>query len=245
MPKTHDATTGRAVVGRRFGAGDPQVVLVHGIGASTRYFGPAIDALGPLRPGLSVDLPGFGRAKNPDEPQSVDDHADALAKLLDDEGVGRVVVVGHSMGAQVAAALAEARPDLVAGVVLIGPTVDPSARSALRQALRLGLDMTREPFRSNATVLGDYLFRSGIGYYLRQLPAMLGDRIDLRVPTLSQPVLVVRGDRDPVAPDPWTRALAASARLGRHETVTGPHVVMFTAPQPLAELIHGFAKECL
>lgn len=245
MPRTHDTTSGRAFVARRFGVGAPTLVLVHGIGVSTRYFGPTIGALEPRRAGLSVDLPGFGRARNPEEPQSIDDHADAVAKTLDEEGLDRVVVVGHSMGAQVAAALAEARPDLVAGVVLIGPTIDPRARSVVRQALRLGLDMTREPVRSNLTVLSDYLFRSGIPYYLRQLPTMLGDRIERRVPNLTQPVLVIRGDRDPVSPGEWSRSLAGLAQRGRHEEVPGPHVVMFTAPERLASLVDSFAGECL
>lgn len=246
MPSTHEnTTTGRAVIGRRFGRGTPELVLVHGIGVSTRYFGPTIDVLDARRAGISVDLPGFGRARNPEKSPSIDDHADALATLLDDEGLDRIVVVGHSMGAQVAAALAEARPDLVAGLVVIGPTVDPSARSVVRQALRLGLDMTREPIRSNLTVLGDYLFRSGMGYYFRQLPAMLGDRIERRVKELTQPVLVVRGDRDPVSPERWSRELAETAQRGRHEMLPGPHVVMFTAPEPLAALIDEFAGECL
>jgi pimeloyl-ACP methyl ester carboxylesterase len=244
MPRTDDTTTGVALIAHRFGVGTPQLVLVHGIGASSRYFGPLADALAPRRAGLVLDLPGFGNNSNPPEPQSVDDHADAVAAALDAEGVTGAVLVGHSMGAQVVAAVADRRPDLVAGVALLGPTVDARARSAARQGGRLLLDMTREPLRSNATVLSDYLFRSGIGYYLRQLPAMLGDRIELRMPALAQPVLVVRGNRDPVAPVEWTAALAASATRGRHAEVPGPHVIMYTAPDEVARLLDDFAGEC-
>lgn len=72
---------------------------------------------------FAVTLPGYGATPDPGLPVDTDgapwhDNAVAqLSRLLDDEGVDDVVVVGHSFGSTIALELAAARPDVVTGVV--------------------------------------------------------------------------------------------------------------------------------
>jgi lipase len=68
------------------------------------------------------DLVGHGRSSW-DAPWSIDANVAALAALLDADSDGPVVVVAHSFGSAVALALAAARPDLVAALVLLDPAV--------------------------------------------------------------------------------------------------------------------------
>ena len=55
-----------------------------------------------------------------------------------------MAVLGNSFGCQVAVELAVRHPDRVAGLVLVGPTMDPSARTAPRQILKWLWDTVRE-----------------------------------------------------------------------------------------------------
>ena len=57
----------------------PSVVLVHGLGASSRYWGPVIEALADTHRVITVDLLGFGRSPKPGGVSyDVDCHTDAL-----------------------------------------------------------------------------------------------------------------------------------------------------------------------
>jgi len=96
----------------------PTVLAIHGITASHRAWA----LLGSLAPELRIiapDLRGRGRSNSLPGPWGMPVHADDAASVLDAFGVERCVVLGHSMGAFVAATLAARHPSRAAGVVLI------------------------------------------------------------------------------------------------------------------------------
>ena len=64
-------------------------------------------------------------------PRDLAGNADAALAALDGRGAGRAVVVGHSLGAAVAAWLAATRPDRVAALVLAAPAANLAALYAL------------------------------------------------------------------------------------------------------------------
>jgi pimeloyl-ACP methyl ester carboxylesterase len=68
---------------------------------------------------LAPDLRGRGRSVALPGPYGLEAHVADLLAVLDDAGVQEVTLVGHSMGAYVATAVATARPELVTAVVLI------------------------------------------------------------------------------------------------------------------------------
>jgi pimeloyl-ACP methyl ester carboxylesterase len=68
---------------------------------------------------LAPDLRGRGRSAALPEPYGMAAHVRDLIAVLDQAGVGRAVVVGHSMGCNVAARLAADHPERIAGVVLL------------------------------------------------------------------------------------------------------------------------------
>jgi pimeloyl-ACP methyl ester carboxylesterase len=214
-------------------------VLVHGIGVSSRYFHPLAVEL--ARTGMVhlVDLPGYGAAPDPRRDVSIADHAAVLAAFLRGTGIDNPVLVGHSWGCEVVAALAEQHPDVSDRIVLMAPTLEPRARTAPRAIGRLLLDGLREPPHVSLLVTADYLFRCGVPYLVRQMPHMLRDRIEDRVGAHGSDVLVIAGDRDPIAPPAWSRRLAEAAG-GRYREVEGPHVVMYSDPVRVAAAIREF-----
>lgn len=216
-------------------------VLVHGIGVSSRYFHPLAAELARVGRVFLVDLPGYGAAPDPRRDVPLADHAAVLAGFLRMTGLRNPVLVGHSWGCQVVAALAEQHPDVSDRIVLMAPTMEPDARTPLRAAGRLLLDGFREPPNVFVIAATDYLVRCGIPYLVRQLPHLLADRIEDRVGAHGSRVLVITGDRDPIASREWGRDLAARARHGTHREVAGPHVVMHSQPETIAREIREFA----
>jgi pimeloyl-ACP methyl ester carboxylesterase len=104
----------------------PVLLLIHGTAASTVSWDPVVPLLAGAFLVVRVDLLGCGRSSTATGGYDVPAQARRTGAALDRLGVRRATVVGHSGGCMVATALAEQRPDLVAGVVLIdmGPTPD-------------------------------------------------------------------------------------------------------------------------
>lgn len=215
----------------------PTVVLVHGIGVSRRYFARLHGVLAARARVVSVDLPGFGGLPKPGRDVDVETMARGLGEALDTLGAGPVVLVGHSMGAQWVVELALQRPELVSLVVTIGPVTDHRHRSPTAQARALLVDSLREPPSGNAVILSDYL-RAGPAWYLVQLRHMIAYPLERAVERLSMPLLVVRGERDPIAGLRWSRELRDRAPRARLVHVPGhPHAVQHTAPRAVASAI--------
>ena len=103
------------------GASDPRiptVLAIHGITASHLAWQHFADAL-PLARILAPDLRGRGRSRDLPGPWGMRRHADDAVRLLDSAGVDAATLVGHSMGAFVATALAHEHPDRVNAIVLV------------------------------------------------------------------------------------------------------------------------------
>ena len=198
----------------------PTYLLVHGIGASHRYYRRVQRSLAATGHTHSVDLPGFGRTRRPDRPVAVEEYGALLGKLLDHLEVQRVVAVGHSMGAQFVTELARQRPDAVSHLVLIGPVTDPRRATAVQQAMGLTRDMVKESPSGNLIVFQDYL-DCGPRWFSTELALMLDYRTDLALREVRSPTLVIRGTGDPVSGSTWCAALAAAVPNGQVIEVAG------------------------
>ncbi len=109
----------------------PVVLAIHGITSSNQSWVAVADALGDRAALAAVDLRGRGRSSTLPPPFGIPAHVQDMVAVLDHLGLDQAVVVGHSLGAYIAAALAEAHPDRVASLVLVdGGLSIPSARAA-------------------------------------------------------------------------------------------------------------------
>jgi pimeloyl-ACP methyl ester carboxylesterase len=222
------------------GTGTPAAVMIHGVGVSSWYFEPLLRELAPVCRVIAFDLPGFGRSSRPKGALNLDELADVTAGLIRELGLVRPVVVGHSMGAELAVKLALRHPGLAGKLVLIGPTVNDQERTWWRQAQRLMQDGLREPVGFNVQVAWDYL-RCGLPRYIRTLRFMLADRIETGIAGVPNEILVVRGQRDPIAQRPWAQKLTDRAPRGRLAEVSGgTHGSQFMKSGEVAKLCREF-----
>jgi pimeloyl-ACP methyl ester carboxylesterase len=200
--------------------------MVHGIGMSHRYYDKLQRSLIDHGDTLIVDLPGFGGTPRPERQMSVEDYAAVLSRILDEEGAGGCVVIGHSMGAQFATELAIDRPDLVSRLALIGPVTDIEHRSPVKHTLMLAADTLLERPLTNLMV-GTAYAECGPRWYLQELPVMLGYRLDERISLVTCPVIVMRGTRDIISGHDWCERISSNARDGKLVEISGqPHAAL-------------------
>lgn len=216
------------------------VVLVHGLAVSHRYLMPVGALLASRYPVRAIDLPGFGLSENTRTVQGVPDLADWLADWMKASGNAPADLLGNSFGSQVAVDLAARHPELVRKLILVGPTMDPRARSMPRQALRW---LRGLPFEdpSLLPILVRDLADAGLVRALRTFRAALRDPIEEKLPAVAAPALVTRGEHEAVASQRWTEEAVRLLQHGELAVVPGsPHDATYTAASALAAIAVPF-----
>lgn len=220
----------------------PTYVLVHGVGMGHRTWSDLAETLARSGRVLALDLPGFGDAPEPEESLDMASSGAYLGELVAAESPGEpVVLVGHSMGTQIVAETAAQRPELVAALVLIAPTINRRERTAAMQALRLVQDLAFSHLKVLALGIR-YYFQAGPRWYFAKLADMLAHRIELVLPRIRARTLVIRGEHDQVAPRDWAELVTALLPDGRLVEVAGRgHETMITAGAEVARLVAAHA----
>ncbi|MEW9549794.1 alpha/beta fold hydrolase [Nonomuraea sp. NPDC050783] len=220
-------------------AAAPEVVCVHGLGCSHRYFLPLARRLAPGLRVVAPDLPGFGRTPAGHEVLDVRGLSLALAAWLRATGRAGVPLVANSVGCQVVVDLAAHSPDLLGPVVLNGPTMDPTAPTMARQALRWLAAGRRERPSLPLVLLRDYL-DCGPRRLLRTLRAALDDPVGSKLGLVTTPAVVVRGSHDSVVSRGWAAEVARRLPRGRLVEVPGAaHTLNYSAPAELARIVRA------
>ncbi|GAA5133255.1 alpha/beta fold hydrolase [Pseudonocardia adelaidensis] len=232
---------GRRVHARVGGRVDaPVVVLLHGLGVSSRYMLPLARELAPDFRVHALDLPGFGRSEPAPAVLDVPGLADALLAWVDEAGLDAPALVANSIGCQVVASAMARSPEALGRAVLVGPTFDRHGRGIPRQVARLLRSGVHERPGLVAVMARDYA-ACGLRRVARTARHGLAHRIEDDLPAIARPVLVVRGGRDRVVPQRWAEEVTAALPDGRLAVVPGHgHALNYSAPGPLAAAIRPF-----
>lgn len=103
-------------------AGDPPIVLIHGLGGQLRNFTYALTQRLPGRRLIVIDRPRSGYSTVPASVEpGIAAQAALVAKAIAALGLERPLLVGHSLGGAVGLALALNHPDAVGALALIAP----------------------------------------------------------------------------------------------------------------------------
>lgn len=220
-------------------ASDATMVLIHGAGVSGRYLLPTARRLGCRA--LVPDLPGFGRSSKPRRTLDLAELVAVLEGVMNGIGQKEAVFLGNSFGCQVVLELAAQCPRMVKGLVLVGPTFDAHARTYPRQAARFVRTMVREPVAFFSIALRDYV-DCRIWRALTTIAMAMRDRPEDKLRHVQAPALVVRGQKDQIAPDSWVELLTRGLPHAERVVVPGAaHVVNFSHPKELTEAVRVFA----
>ena len=107
------------------GKGGLPVVFIHSLAGNTSQWRAQLAHLRPNRRAVAIDVRGHGRSAPPaDENYTIVSMAEDVKAVVNELGLERVILVGHSMGGLVAAAYAGRYPGQVAGVLFVDPSGD-------------------------------------------------------------------------------------------------------------------------
>ncbi|MEV4106569.1 alpha/beta hydrolase [Nonomuraea sp. NPDC049695] len=235
---------------RRAGSG-PGLVMVHGTGgdAVTNYAHLVPDLAG-IRTVITPDYAGSGQTADPGGDLTLDLLAGQVAATFE----GPSDLVGFSLGAAVAVAVAAEHPELVRRLVLIAGWThaeDSRLSLGLRTWARLaatdpesfaayGPLMAFSPGYVSAVGAGAIMAGESPRGTLRQIELDL--RVDIRdlLPKVTAPTLVIGNTRDYLIPVEHARALHAALPGSEYAELDSGHVVLHERPAEVTKLIREF-----
>ncbi len=237
------------------------ILLIHGSGVSAGCWVNQLRGLLDAFRVAAIDLPGHGES-DPIPQASVEEYAETAAKFLETLGTGPVLVVGHSLGAAVAIALAAQRPDAVRGLVLLAscaklPWVD-SSRERLLPYLsgplwKIFFLSTAQKFLfapgvpGHAVSLGMQELRScRAETILKDLQAAKAMDLTQQATGLDVPTLILCGSQDRLTPPALSADLGGLIPRSRLSLIEGAgHMLLLEAPARVNQEVLSFAKSLM
>ena len=227
------------------GEGDKAIVYLHGWGCDGSIFAPIVKRL-PFYKNYLIDFDGFGKSPlPPEEGFCVADYAEKLREFIQEQGLTRVTLVGHSFGCRVAMVFAATYPQFVERMLFVGPA--GLRRFSLKRWWRVRRYKLRK-FLAKLK-LAPPPDTQGSDDYKNCVPAMRATFIKVVNEDLSRyarrvkcPVLIVNGREDTATP------LSQAKRLSRLipdcdlVEIDGGHYAFFYSPAAFANTLKIFVR---
>jgi esterase len=249
----------------------PTILFLHGATLTAHTWDLVALSLSDTYRCIAPDLRGHGDSEwSPGVDYELKTHADDVDAFIDHLGPGKIVLVGHSLGALIGILCAANRADLLSAIVIIDIGTDfnyeraRKIRQTSRQRVELDsvdefveMAMQRSPRSDPEVVRGDVIPN------LRKLPnEKLTWKYDRRqwedegsiddvvsalssaVPRVRCPALVVRGERSKIFTASDAELLSAGlAHAQSTEVPRAGHIVQRDNPRDLAQTIRTFLSE--
>src|SRR5579884_1920612 len=224
-------------------ASDEVIVLVHGLSVSSGYMVPTAKELAPYYHVYAPDLPGYGKSEKPRHILTVPEMADTLAAWMKTLDLPPATLLGNSLGCQTIVDFARRYPQYTKRLILVGPTMDPQARTIHQEAFRLMRDMLVEPLSFYPVVTREYL-AAGLRRTIHTLLYAFRDPIEQHLPYIHVPTLVLRGEKDPIVPQRWVEEVNRLLPNSRLVVIPGAaHAVNYNSPKMLGRAIREFMRD--
>jgi pimeloyl-ACP methyl ester carboxylesterase len=244
------------------------LVLLHGVGSGARSWVGQLDTLSAHCRVVAWDTPGYGGSSllPMDEP-GPDEYSDALRRLVDALGIGRMHLVGHSLGALQAVRFAVRHPERILGLTLASPAagharLPEGERIRLRKARlsdlaalgvagmahkrgpRLLSDAASDAQRKAVIDTMSLLRPEGFTQAVKLL-TVADTRADLARLPLAMPVQFVYGEHDIVTP-PASILEVASVRpdIPVHVIARAGHACYIEQPAAFDAILRSFIVRC-
>jgi pimeloyl-ACP methyl ester carboxylesterase len=136
------------------GSGQP-ILCLHGITANCRCWDTLAQALTPTYHLFAMDLRGRGLSEKPSKGYALEYHLQDIKCLLDDLGIDRVAIMGHSLGAFIGLAFAAEYPERVECLILVdgGGDLSTEHMEKVSVGIKPALDRLGQVFTSEKAYL--------------------------------------------------------------------------------------------
>lgn len=241
------------------GSGPHPLVFVHGFISSHAWWLPTLERLDPeVYHAYAVDLRACGQSEQIETGHTLAQYAEDLYQFIEQLGLERFTLVGHSMGGGIAMQFALAHQERLNALVL----VDPLAPSGMRIAPEITAWINAQQGNTEGIrqiVLGafatpptdEYLerlvtdgVRWGKAVYLGTMDDMASFSLVEQLPGITLPALVTWGDKDTVIPfqgivETYTSIPGCSLEVWHGVGHSGPVEI----PDRFVALLVGFLRE--
>lgn len=247
---------GRSIQYLAMGEGGTPLILIPGYGGDINIFVFNQETLSQDRAVYALDMPGHGGSSKDAGEGDLDFFAGIVNGFMDEMGIEKAHLAGHSMGGAIAGAFALAHPDKVESVIFISSAgfgeeinseyiegfIDANRRKEMKGVLQM---LFADPDLVTRDLVNDilaYKRKDGVNEALRRIAdSVFADGRQARVIDASQlgvPVLAVWGDKDEIVPASHAENLPSDARV---ETIENKgHMVQMEAAGPTNRAISEF-----
>ena len=229
------------------------LMLLHGYPLDHHLWDEVVPLLKDTFDLIVPDLRGFGESTTVTTPYTMDDFASDIAGLLDQLGIQKTALAGHSMGGYVALAFAGLYPERMNGLALVSSQVlaDPldrkegrykSAADVVEKGISGVVEIMTPKFTSNPqwqAIARKNMEAQQPAAYIGALKAM-AERADATplLSTIKYPVVVVHGDADVLIPIERAREVKAALSESHLVEIKGAgHMPMCEAPNETAHAL--------
>ena len=219
----------------------PDVVLLHGLSGSGRWWAYNVPVLAQRYRVYNLDVVGFGRSRG--QRLVLREAGDWLAEWLQVAGIRQAHLVGHSMGGYIATEVAATAPEVVRRLVLVDALVLPMGPGLVRHTLDLVRATRYLSLSFLPILLGDAL-RAGPHTMWRATREVLSADLSNRLDAVQAKTLVIWGEKDSLLAPKLGRELAKRLANARFVCVEGAgHNPMWDRPQRFNELLLSFLAD--
>lgn len=231
----------------------PPMVFIHGLSSYMGFWEYQIPEFAKTHRVLALDLPGFGASGRPDAPYTPPWYADRVDNWLGSLGIVRAVVVGHSMGGQIAMTLALDHSYRVSALVLSAPAGLEAFAPGAGQWMKdywtesRSLEAREEEIRANFQALVFNRMDAGVERLIEErvrmmktdafrgtsvavsrcIAGMIDYPVINRLADIDVPTLIVYGTQDHMIPNPvFTGGATRSIAEAGHKAIPNSQLVM-------------------
>lgn len=213
------------------GQGKP-LILLHGNGESCDYFEHQIPCFAKDYRVIAIDTRGHGQSPRGEKPFTIVQFAEDLREFMDQNAIGKAILLGFSDGGNIALTFALKYPERIDRMIVDGANLFPSGVKPLYQwPIEIGYHIAKlfakksEQAKQNAEMLGLMVNEPHIE------PSELA--------RLTMPVLVVAGTKDMIK-ESHTRLIYKSLPNAKLEIIEGDHFVANKCPELFNETVKRF-----
>ena len=245
-----------------YGRGRP-VILLHGWLGSWGLWQETMGYLGAFYRTYALDFWGFGESGKKRETYAVSDFVSLVNQFMEQLGIARAPLVGHSMGGTVSLSVAIQYPERVSKVVVVGsPIVGSSLAPLLKLAgyrpIAFMLFNMMGVFRAGMRVYSPYickdprfpdmmdrdLSRTTLESFLLSIASLRRTDLIPLIPQIKVPVMGMYGDKDVIVhPMQWKPLLEGVPHAVIERFPQAGHFPMLEDPMVFSQKLKVFLDQ--
>lgn len=254
--QTTTTLSGTKIAYSKYGTGKKKILFVHGNLATSLWWIKTANHLLSGYEGYAIDLPGSGNTPETGKWHTIDYFAELLYEFITSLNLGKIHLVGHSMGGGAAQLFTINHPEMVEKLVLVDTIPMDGCHvmyeygkeklraiyeneNLLRKALRSVIPGLKEPELFDQIVA--QARQSSEKVYLEHPVTMHEANWSDKIHLITCPTLLIHGEQDNFIPQTHSQKIASAIKNSKFITIKDSgHTPMLETPEEFNSLLFDF-----